>query len=140
MKNICFFVLLLCNSCIISQQKKIKVEKIVIDFQDFFKNDTVSIYFNNCQLFENKILNSNQVLGHTGVTLQINNQNDVMLGNTALNIHCTVNLKLENEVNIILNGNMERFIIDLSKGIYIGFDKKEKHLYLLQSKMPFEYD
>ena len=60
MKNICIFALLnINNSCAtLSKQKEMKVEKMVIAFQDFFKNDTVSISLNDCQLFENKVLNS----------------------------------------------------------------------------------
>ena len=142
MKNICILALLIFNnSCAtLNKQKDMKVEKMVIAFQDFFENDTVSITLNNCQLFENKVLNSVKEIGYTGVTLLINNQNEVLLVNAILNIPCRVNLKSENKVSVVLNGNIETFTIDLNKGIYIGFDKKGDHLYLIQSKMPFEYD
>lgn len=142
MKNICIFALLIFNnSCAtLSKQNEMKVEKMVIAFQDFFENDTVSISLNDYQLFENKVLNSIKEIGYTGVTLSINNQNEVLLGSAILNIPCRVDLKSENKVVVVLNGNIETFTIDLNKGVYIGFDKKGDHLYLIQSKMPFEYD
>ncbi|MGE5317557.1 MAG: hypothetical protein ACM3ME_06140, partial [Chloroflexota bacterium] len=87
-----------------------KVGKMVIAFQDFFENDTVSISLNDCQLFENKILNSTREIGYTGVTLLIS-QNEVLLGGTILNTPCRVDLKSENKISVVLNGNLETFTI-----------------------------
>lgn len=142
MKYICVFALFVFNiSCVtLNKHKGMRVEKMAIAFQDFFENDTVSISLNDCQLFENKVLNSVKEIGYTGITLWIDNQNEILLGSTVLNTPCRVDLNSENKVSVVLNGNIETFIIDLNKGVYIGFDKKEDHLYLIQSTMPFEYD
>ncbi|HPN68359.1 MAG TPA: hypothetical protein PLZ32_02540, partial [Saprospiraceae bacterium] len=133
-------LLVLNTGCISINRNSIMQEnKMIISFQDFFENDTVTCKFNDCLILDSKILNSRKDVGNTGLTLTIS-KGKVLLNNTSLDINCLTDIKNENFVTILLNGHEETFKIDLSKGVYIGFDKKDKHLYIIQSKTPFEYD
>jgi len=122
-----------------------KADTMVIALQDFFKNDTMTIYVNGCLILENKILTSDTImgLGHTGITIILinNTKNAVIEPTIILNLPCLIILTPMVKITIIMNGYKENFDIDLSNGVYIGFSKeRNKHLWLSQSKIPFEYD
>lgn len=141
MKNLFYSILIVVNTgCMtLNKQSTMQDNKMILSFQDFFENDTVTCILNGCIILDNKILNSRKDVGNTGLVLTIS-KGKILLGSTTLNTNCLIDLMNENSVTIILNGYEENFKIDLSKGIYIGFDKKGKQLYLIQSKTPFEYD
>lgn len=124
----------------IRKQDIIITKKMVVDFQDHFKNDNISVKLNNCLILKNKLLDSKKGHGNTEVTLTIDNRNSVFLSEMILKVLCKVDIKPENSINIVLNGDEQTFFVDLSKGIYIGFGKKGNRLYLSQSKVPFEYE
>lgn len=141
MRNLFIILFILNIGCMtVNKQSFMKVEKIIVSFHGFFENDTISVKLNNCLILKDKLLKSDDIIGYTGVTLTVDNSNRVFLGKELLGTSCLIDLMDENNVAVILNGYQENFKIDLSKGIYIGFDKKGKQLYLIQSKTPFEYD
>lgn len=141
MWNIFLFALILNTGCMITNKQNYSSdEKMVLAFQDFFDNDTVSVKVNHCTILKDKLLKSDEIIGYTRIILTVNKANKVFLGSNLVSTNCSVDLKEKNSVTIILNGNETVFEIDLAKGAYIGFDKKDKGLYLIQSKIPFEYD
>ena len=106
-------------------------DRMEIDFQDFFKNDTITICVNGFPILEEESLTSDEIIGYTRVTVIITN----------FELPYSIVLTSTVKITTILNGYEENFDIDLNKGLYIGFSKKrDGSLYLLQSKIPFEYD
>ncbi len=128
-------------SCMhLNKQKNMEIKKISIAFQDFFENDIVSVELNKCLIVKDILLNSSKDIGNTGVVLYVDNKNRVFIGQDDIITTCNVKLKVENTISIILNGNKKTFNINLSKGSYFGFDKKGDDVFIIQSKLPFEYD
>jgi len=146
--------------------KKEMANKMQIDLQDWFENDTVTIYINECLVLKNEVLRSNVSTGYTGVNLTIVNNTrsaiikrapiiyiadcphwpDIFYGyppdTTILDLSCLITWTSTVRVTAILNRHKENFDIDLNKGAYIGFSRREcgQRLWLSQSERPFIYD
>jgi hypothetical protein len=113
-----------------------------IDLQDFFKNDNTTFYINNCLIFKNQYLNSDNSVGLTGIFLRIKKEASslTIVLNDEITIEC--NSKENGLVLSVFVNDVENiFTIDVKKGKYIGLDKsKNNKLILNQSLEPFEYD
>ena len=144
MKKICTFILLILNSSymVFGRYNEVKIDTMIIEFQNFFKNDRVSVIVNDYQIIENEILTSDISTGEAGVTIIFTNDTiKVEIRQVILTLPCTVALTPTVKVITILNGHKKKFNINLNKGIYIGFSRKHKWtLRLLQSEIPFIYD
>jgi hypothetical protein len=110
-----------------------------LSFQDYFANDTVTCFVNDCLIFDGWTLNSELDVGLTNVVLKFAN-NEILLGSEVLEVSCSPCLMPRNEIAVILNGHKEVFRVDLDKGVYIGFDKIADRVRLNQSASPFIYD
>ena len=113
-----------------------------IDFQDFFENDTVSLYFEDAKIFKDLIVNSDEILGMTDISLEVikENSNNFVVKNQKTEIKCSPRSNRYFNILVILNAKRNEYEIDISKGKYIGFGKKVNEVYMTQSKEPFEYD
>jgi hypothetical protein len=111
-------------------------------FADFYSNDTLTMYINDNIIVTDYILNSDPSLGLTNLYF------DGTIENRMANLnYLNKNLKFKVTDNklrlsIILNSRCSKFIIDLNKGGYIDFSKKNKknEMDIFQSKTPFQYD
>jgi hypothetical protein len=137
--RILFSLLFSCKGFNQHNVKKI-INEMEIDFQDFFKEDIVSVRINDCSIIEDEVVTSNQIIGYTGFRIKVISPNKVSYRDKHKTLLCSFNLEANVKVFVTLNGNEELFEIDLSRGHYIGFDKKDEQLLLSQSKEPFEYD
>lgn len=143
MKKLFYFLLIFTLSCS-SSTNILSNESILfkVDFQDFFINDTINLKLNDCPIVSGIILNSDNSLGVSNFRLAVYNKadNNYRVTFSEKNIVCKgagSNIWL----NIELNGNLNKFKIDLKQGMYIGFSKKNKtSLSFFQSKKPFEYN
>lgn len=135
-----FFLVCLISSCAVVSQKN-KDSYLEIDFQDFFKNDTISLKVNEYLICKDKILNSDFSTGITDVRIRIftcKNKGLVKFGNDSIIIG-----NLTEPITIIatLNGNLNECEVNLENGKYVGLSNKgENILKFYQSKVPFEYD
>jgi hypothetical protein len=114
----------------------------VIDFQDFFENDLGSFKFNECTIFEDICLNSNQSTGLTSIRIKIYKKanNKYQITYFGSSTECRT-LQNKIEITVILNGAANKYLIDINAGSFIGFSKKNKaELYFNQSQIPFEYN
>ncbi|WP_419026896.1 hypothetical protein [Culturomica massiliensis] len=142
MKNIILIILsslFICCRAPYQHDKQIPV-RMEIDFQDFFKDDTISVKINNCLIIENSIITSEPSIGLTKCSIRFINSKDVFIEETNKILPCPFSLKRNINILVTLNKKEILFNIDLRKGHFIGFDKKGNELDLLQSKTPFEYD
>jgi phosphoribosylformylglycinamidine (FGAM) synthase-like amidotransferase family enzyme len=113
-----------------------------VDFQDFFQNDTVTLGINGCSIFSNKLLTSDRSTGLTSaiVKAQLTNNAQIKVYFNGQSFLCMYS-KDKIFISIIFNHFEKKYEVDLSKGKYIGFSKKDKHeLIISQSKRPFIYD
>ena len=113
-----------------------------IMFADFYDSDTLTMYINDNMIITNYILNSDPSLGITSLHF------DGAIVNRMAQLKC-LNKKFKFKVvdnklrlSIILNGRCSKIVIDLKKGGYIDFSKKnnKNELDIFQSKTPFQYD
>jgi hypothetical protein len=113
-----------------------------IMFADFYSNDTLTMYINDKIIVTDYILNSDPSLGLT--TLHFDGaivKKMVLLKYLSKEFKYKVtDNKLR--LSIILNGRCTKVVIDLKKGGYIDFSKKnnKNELDIFQSKTPFQYD
>lgn len=140
MKKYLFFIVFITMSFVLKSQKNM-VSCLEIDFQDFFLNDSVSLAINQYFIFANKILNSDFSSGITDMRVKIyrsKNESFVIIGNDSIMIGSMTDTII---INATLNGNENKYKIDIDKGKYIGLSKKcDDGFILYQSKEPFEYD
>ena len=143
MMKVLYMLLLVTSSCSSSKQS-ISMEPILleIDFQDFFKNDKISLKFNQCSVVSDIVVNSNESTGLSTVRLKVYKQGDknyrIVYSDTSI-----ICKRGGNNIELIveLNGGANRFLIDINAGKFIGFSKKsETGLIYNQSKTPFEYN
>ena len=121
------------------QEEKLYMQ---IDFQDNFKNDTISITFQNKILLENYILNSDVVDGLTDLIIKFmktNKKLEVFLSEKRKFLFAYSNTS-KNHLIIKLNGKEKEMFINLKKGRYLGVMKNEDKICITQSELPFEYD
>src|ERR1700678_4389712 len=99
-----------------------------VDFQDHFQNDTVSLEINGCSIFSRKLLTSDRSTGLTSaiVEAQLTNNEQIKINFNGQSSLCTYS---EGKIfmSIVLNNFVKKYEIDLSKGKYIGFSKKDMH-------------
>ena len=112
-----------------------------IDFQDFFKRDTVSIKVWGQLVLKNKIINSDFSTGLTDLSLKVYiKENYVIVEIEDNNIRIN-DIAIHFTLDIYLNGNLNRYSLDENKGKYIGFNKNSKTTFeFYQQDEPFEYD
>jgi hypothetical protein len=114
-----------------------------IDFQDFFKNDTISLKVDQCVVLADTPLTSDRSAGFTGVSIQayaLDDQHFKLVYNNRL-IVCHGNANAIS-LNLWINKKEEDYMVDLSLGKYIGFDKEKSasKVRLNQRLTPYEYD
>lgn len=130
------------NSCE-SENKSSDEMVFTIDFQDFFDDDEISLQINNCVVFEGLHLKSDPSTGITNVQVILTHKGNLKLlqSSKEKEIDCRLNERSEYVIEVVVNGNQNSFILDLNKGRYLGFDKKENNaVQLNQSHTAFEYD
>lgn len=141
MRTILVFLMFFLPMVYAANNQKIMDSILVIDFQDYFKNDTISLGIGCQSVFTNMIVNSEPSTGLTDLTVKffiVEEGVQVQYGAEFVFIN-----KLTSPVEIILclNGYSSKYLIDLDKGKYIGFSKKtDKSFYFYQAKEAFEYD
>lgn len=112
-----------------------------IDFQDNFKNDTISLEIGCQSVFSNLVVNSEFSTGLTQLSIKfffVEEGVKVVYGAESGFIN-----KFRSPVELILylNGNRIEYSIDLDKGKYIGFSKQtNKSFHFYQANEAFEYD
>lgn len=142
MLKMLYGVLLFVSSCSSSKLGTNMETTLEIDFQDFFKNDTVGFKFNECPIFTDVNLNSNHSTGLSSVILKIykKGNRNYHIKYSGSSIECNT-LQEKVEVTVIMNGVPSKFFIDVNAGKFIGFSKKgQAELYFYQSQKPFEYN
>jgi hypothetical protein len=140
------FTFLLLNAYSFNMSKKnINLEKILlfeIDFQDFFENDRASLRLNNCIIFENVQLVSDKSEGLTDIILKGYwcEKNKIEIIFKKKSVICNFS---EHKIDLLIlfNNKEKPYLIDLRKGKYLGFSKKNSdELVFNQSLKPFVYD
>jgi len=139
MYNIVVICCVLLNSCSMNTKTETLLE---IDFQDFFKEDTVSLNMEDCNVFSNLVLTSDEILGMTEISVQVIKETSrtILIKYQESEERCPFKSDKSLQVSVILNGKKNVFDIDPTKGKYIGFGKKIDEIYMLQSEHPFEYE
>lgn len=115
---------------------------LVIDFQDFFKDDVVSIKYGKCPIMTNQVLTTIPEIGMTGISLTLFNNGDVMISTEKDKpIKCKRPNSQKVYLQVTLNNHVTSYCILLSNGKYVGFSKSaEGNLNLQQSSKQFLYD
>lgn len=137
-----YILLMFVSSCSSSKLSTNMETTLEIDFQDFFKNDKVSLEFNGCSILVDAILNSDESTGLTSVRLKVYKKGDknYQIIYSGLSTNCVAKDD-KIEIIVVLNGKPNKFLIDVNAGKFIGFSKKNQtELFLNQSKNPFEYN
>lgn len=135
-------VLFFLSACSAKGQKNMNTI-LEIDFQDFFKNDTVSLEIGHQSVVKNVIVNSDFSTGLTELRLKVFLNEDqwmVQFGTKSVEINKVAG---QIEINVLLNGYLNNYNIDLEHGKYIGINKKSNSNKLFdfyQAKEPFVYD
>ncbi|MCH4895567.1 hypothetical protein E0494_02490 [Marinilabiliaceae bacterium JC040] len=112
-----------------------------IDFQDFFKRDTVSIKVGGQLVLKNKIINSDFSTGLTDLSLKVYIKENYVIVEIEDNKIRINDIAIPFTLDIYLNGNLNRYSLDENKGKYIGFNKNSKTTFeFYQQDEPFEYD
>ena len=128
------------TACSVKSQKNMDTT-LEIDFQDFFKNDTVSLEIGHQTVLKNIIVNSDFSTGLTELCVKVFLDEDeslVQIGSKKIKINKVVRPIV---INVYLNGYKNEYTIDLKQGKYIGLSKKSNALLnFYQAKEPFEYD
>lgn len=140
MKTHIFLIMLFLTACSAKSQKNMDTT-LEIDFQDFFKNDTVSLEIGHQTVLKNIIVNSDFSTGLTELCLNVflnEDESFVQFGTKTIKLNKVVRPIM---INVYLNGNKNEYTIDLKQGKYIGLSKKSNALLDFdQAKEPFEYD
>lgn len=140
MKTYILLLVVFFTACSAKSQKNTDTS-LEIDFQDFFKNDTVSLEIGQQSILENMILNSDFSTGLTGLFLKVFLKEDkgiVQFGTKTVEIN---KIGKPLVVVVYLNGHRNEYTLDLKQGKYIGLSKKSNMLLdFYQAKEPFEYD
>jgi len=126
-------------------QTQVKPEIVCnIRFEDYFRQDTVSVLINNVKIIEDVILTSNRSTGLTGLSM------DLQFDSIFLHVLVFDHEDLQNTVSIdilekidllvICNGIESKYSIELNNGKYIGLFKNNFDIILRQSRSKFVYD
>ena len=115
---------------------------IVIEFRDFFKNDTVSLSINKVRILQNKTLQSDESTGTTGekIILKCNDNKYYVFHEGKKIFIADVNQKqilLKVSVNMVSS----TYNIDVSRGKFVGFSKSDGNsLKMMQAAKTYIYD
>lgn len=142
--RISIFLLFFLLNNLYCQNKKEETNdlKMEIVFQDFFKNDTVTVKVNNITIADKVIINSDRLLGVTnlqydftdkGIFNRYDKENGFKINNLKIKLNSIVN------IDIVLNDIKYHFKVNLQKGKHLGFNNYEK-LSLNQLNRHFMYD
>ncbi|NII28583.1 hypothetical protein HB364_26100 [Pseudoflavitalea sp. X16] len=138
---ICIAFLGLC--CSITQKKPYAENTfLMVDFQDHFNNDIVGLKFNNCIVFSGEHITTKFPVGFANFRVRFlkERKNKYRVLYSDKMIVCKSREKVLKLV-VQLNDSEHEFFIDLGKGKYIGFSKKnKKELYFFQKNKPFVYE
>src|SRR3954466_7672742 len=91
---------------------------LIIAFEDNFKNDEIGLAINNKSIFKGEVISSHQA-GVTDMELVFIKRNRLMLCNYE-NKYISVKNKLRQIITVKLNGRINKFLIDLKAGKYVG--------------------
>ena len=141
MLKILYILIMFTGSCSPSKLSKNMKTTLKIDFQDFFKDDKISLKFNDCTVLTDVTVNSNESTGLSSVRLKVYKKDkyyEIYYSGSSTNcIQNNDNI----EITVLLNGKTHKFLIDINAGKFIGFSKKEQvELFFYQSKKSFEYN
>ncbi len=139
------FLLLICmvNGCKFIAQNLDK--KIEIAMQDNFKNDKVSVKIENCNIFKNIYLTSDDG-GFSGIIAEYYNPNKLQVTfyngkRIVTETKCKIDITKDIFLYLRLNRKRTKFKFNLSNGKYIGLSKdKNESFEIRQQKLRFEYD
>jgi hypothetical protein len=135
-------IFVLINSCAMIKKQDTKSEILLeINFQDFFNGDVVGFKFNDCYVFDTIKLYSDRSTGLTKLQIKILKGE---INNYVLYLDKKITCeskKNDPEMTITVNGKEHKYVINMRKGLYLGFSKKDQQdLFFYQSITPFEYD
>ena len=123
MKNLKFVIFFfLINSCVFNQVNK---EKVIfnIRFDSCFDNDTVSLYLDNNELFNNYILKTNDIVSLTPIYVSYLNNGIIEVYNgEELLLKKKIELNKSIKVTVFLNDNETSKSIEISNGKNITID------------------
>lgn len=131
-------------TCVSANQSidTLKESVLEIDFQDFFKQDRISLSINDCLVFKDLLLSSDKIDGFTGVSVRLYLLKNSKVLVKYMDKELTYKMgtgKLT--IKVLLNNNENSYILDIKKGKCIGFSKKnENNLLMNQSNRSFQYD
>ncbi len=118
-----------------------------IDFQESFKQDTVSLKINNIQFFENYKLTSNRVLGLSLASkVLLTKEKNILFEYSSFsesNVSEFKELKIDDffEITVLYQNNIFSKFFDVNKGKYIGVQKNKCNtIEFVQSKSRFIYE
>ena len=113
-----------------------------IDFQDFFQRDKIGLNLRDCLILKDTLLTSNKTDGFTGLSVKVFSSNNEIVWVKYLNkeVECKINPQ-KIPITVFLNEKASCYEVDLSKGKFIGFSKRnETELYFNQATTSFVYD
>ena len=140
MRIIIISILFLLIGCKTSLQEKVLKNKdaFSISLGSCFENDEISIELNGLGIFQNKIITSDKIIGITGYNFtyfEYKNEGKIIIqtNNHRKEIKQYLNDK-DYKVTVIINGSMNYFKLDLSKGRNIMIEKctENRHLDIAQ--------
>ena len=113
-----------------------------IDFQNFFDRDSVTLAINNCVILEDYLITSSKIDGFTGLSIKIGRQDRGKAVVSYLNKKIICNhFTGEISMSVTLNKKRLRYVIDLTKGMYVGLSKLgNDELSFVQTDKAFVYD
>jgi hypothetical protein len=122
------------------ERQKIKPVLIDLMFQDYFKNDTLSLKINNISIV-NKIMLTSNTAGFTILNIKLSQQNASQLKIDFLDKYKYCRSSGKIKLVIVLNGKVSQINIDCHNGKFIGLNKNDDNtFYIKQQKNPFMYD
>jgi len=138
------FTLILFQNCIANFFNKDKLSeeaKIEVHFQDFFKDDFISLTINNLEIITNEKLFSEPSTGFTGLVIKITKDNVFLVINNKVLKKNKFEINQSFFLKIRLNNKEHLYEINISHGKYIGFSKKTgDNLDFIQTEKKFIYD
>ncbi len=133
-----------CLSPFLSRSQNVPDEKALIfqiDFQDQFKQDTVSLILNNDTVFSRVVLTSDRVLGITDKIVKI-----YTMGKDKMEVHSNgftsaTGYRQTMDLAIIINSSKRIYTTNFNKGKFLRISKACKDdTYVMQSVRHFQYD
>jgi len=146
--NMSKLLIIICLYLIGGEKKNVAISRypqridtaLVITFEDYFKNDKVSLETNKKSILKDEVISSNKV-GYTDVEVVFFKKNQHEIITKYENKYINVEHQHKLLLFAVLNGKRNKFVIDLRLGKYVGLSKKQgNRLYIRQSKKPFFYD